>query len=301
MYYERIWQISGDIGLHSFPCDAVSLAANALKLDETDLVRFFGVLKRVTVSRQAERWFASIMVDTRDIQPVTQPQEAVGTDLGVTVLATPSRGEPTPGPKAHALLLERLRRTSRALSRKQCGSCNRGKARRRLARLNTRIANIRKDATHKATTQLVKTYQRIGIEDLNVHGMMRNRHLARSIMDGGFSEFRRQLEYKALFYGAVLVVADRWFASSKTCSSCGSLITQLPLSQRMFRCPQCGFECDRDRNAALNLEHLAASSAVTACGEERSGAVRKSRVKRASAKQEPNAKAKLRVSFGERT
>jgi putative transposase len=251
-------------------------------------VRFSGVLKRVTVRRQADRWFASIMVETADIQPVVQPQEAVGVDLGVNKLAVLSDGAAINGPKAHTALLKRLRRTSRAFSRKQRGSRNAAKARRRLARLHARIANVRKDAIHKATTRLVKTYRRIGIEDLNVRGMAQNRHLARSIMDGGFHEFRRQLEYKAQFYGAIIVVADKWFPSSKTCSCCGSVKTELALSQRLFHCFECSFESERDWNAARNLERLAASSAVSACGEERSGAVRKSRVKRALVKQEPN-------------
>ena len=253
-----------------------------------EAVRFTGKLKRVTVSREADRWFASIMVETDDIKPVEQPKEAVGVDLGVTTLATLSDGDPVPGPKAHKALLDRLRRTSRSLSRKRKGSANRRKAKAKLARLHSRIAAVRRDATHKATTMLAKTYRRIGIEDLNVRGMARNRHLARSIMDGGFFEFRRQLDYKARFYGATVVVADRWFPSSKTCSCCGSVKAELALSQRTFHCDACGHEIDRDLNAARNLKHLAASSAVSACGEERSGAVRKPRVKRASAKQEPN-------------
>ena len=258
-----------------------------------EAVRFSGPLKRVTVSREADRWFASVSVDMPDLQPVAQPIAAVGVDLGITTLATLSQGEPIPGPKAHTALLKRLRRSHRALSRKRRGSRNAAKARRRLARLHARIACIRKDATHKATTHLVKTYRRIGIEDLNVRGMARNRCLARSIMDGSFFEFRRQLDYKAKLYGASVAVADRWFPSSKTCSGCGSVKAELALSQRLFRCSECGFEADRDWNAAKNLESLAASSAVSACGEERSGAVRKSRVKRSSVKQEPNVKGEL--------
>lgn len=109
-------------------------------------------------------------------------------------------------------------------------------------------------------------------------------------MDGGFFEFRRQLEYKARFYGATVVVVDRWFPSSKTCSCCGSVKSELALSQRIYTCDACGIEIDRDLNAATNLEHLAASSAVPACGEERSGVVRKPRVKRSSLKQEPDNK-----------
>lgn len=176
------------------------------------------------------------------------------------------------------MLLARLRRTSRDLTRKRKGSANRRKARARLARLHARIAHIRRDAAHKATTKLAKTYCRIGIEDLNVRGMAGNRRLAPSIMDGGFFEFRRLLDYKARFYGATIVVADRWFPSSKTCSCCGSVKAEPALSQRIFKCDACGHEIDRDLNAARNLEQLAASSAVSACGEERPG----------PAKQEPD-------------
>jgi putative transposase len=258
-----------------------------------EAVRFQGPFKRVTVSREADRWFASIMVETSAPAPVTQPNEVVGVDLGVSVLATLSQGEPIVGPKAHTALLKRLRRSNRALSRKKRGSRNAARAKRRLAKLHARIANIRKDVTHKATTALAKGFRRIGIEDLNVQGMARNRRLARSIMDGGFFEFRRQLDDKARLYGASVVVADRWFPSSKTCSCCGSVKAELDLSQRVFRCGPCGFVADRDCNAAKNLERLAASSAVSACGEARSGAVRKSRVKRASKKQEPNGGSQL--------
>jgi putative transposase len=242
-----------------------------------EAVRFSGVLKRVTISREADRWFAAILVDTADIQPVAQPQQAIGIDLGVSVLATPSQGEAISGPKAHTALLKRLRRTSRAFCCKQRGSRRAAKARLRLS-------------------QLVKTYRRIGIEDLNVRAMVRNRHLARSIMDGGFHEFRRQLDYKARFYGAVVVVADRWFPSSKTCSCCGLVKAGLALSQRRFRCFECGFESGRDLNAAPNLERLAASSAVSACGEESSSVARNSRVKRTSMKREPNGEAELCVA-----
>src|SRR5215470_9436449 len=253
-----------------------------------EAVRFKGILKRVTVSREADRWFASILVETAAPAPVAQPGEAVGVDLGVSVLATLSQGAPIVGPKPHTALLKRLRRSSRALSRKKRGSRNAVKAKRQLVRLHARTANVRKDATHKATTRLAKGFRRIGIEDLNVRGMARNRCLARSIMDGGFFEFRRQLEYKARLYGAAVVVVDRWFPSSKTCSCCGLVKAELDLSQRVFRCEHCGFVTDRDWNAAKNLERVAASLAVSACGEERSGAARKSRVKRASKKQEPN-------------
>lgn len=251
-------------------------------------VRFTGSLRRATISLEAGHWFVALMVETDDVQPVEQPSPVVGVDLGVSVLATLSTGETITGPKSHAKALKRLRRANKALARKRRGSANFRKAKRRLARLHARITNIRRDATHKLTTRLTKTFGAIGIEDLNVKGMAANRSLARSIMDGGFFEMRRQLTYKARMYGAQLVVADRWFPSSKTCSCCGVVKPTLALSQRAFSCDACGFVADRDHNAACNLERIAASSAATACGAERSDVKRKPRVKRAATKQEEN-------------
>lgn len=251
-------------------------------------VRFTGPLKRATVSCEAGRWFVSLMIETDDVKPVAQPEAVVGVDLGVTTLATLSTGEAVTGPKAHKDLLGRLRRSNKALARKRRGSQNFKKAKRRLARLHARIANVRKDATHKLTTRLTKTYRAISIEDLNVRGMAANRCLARSIMDGGFFELRRQLTYKSKLYGSRLVVADRWEPSSKTCSCCGVVKETLALAERTFRCDDCEFEAGRDHNAALNLARIAASSAVTACGENRADVGRKARVKRSSMKQEEN-------------
>lgn len=254
-----------------------------------ETLRFAGKIMSATVSRAADRWFVSITVDTQDDShlPKAENQGVVGVDLGVTALATLSTGEsPIPGPKAHKALLPRLRRLSRSLSRKQKGSSSRNKAKAKLARLHARIANIRQDALHKLTTSLTRRFHTIGIEDLNVRGMVKNRHLARSIADMGFFEFRRQLEYKAAMRGGVVVVADRFFASSKTCSACGHKLETLPLSVREWTCPACGAFHDRDVNAAVNLKDLAVSSTVSACGEEGAGRCRKATAKPASVKQE---------------
>ena len=253
-----------------------------------EAVRFSGALKRATVCFEGGRWFVSLMIESNDVQPVQQPVDFVGIDLGISTFATLSTGDPVPGPKAHAAALKRLRQRNKALARKRRSSANFRTAKARLAKLHARIANIRRDTTHKLTTALTKTYRKIGIEDLNVRGMAANHRLARSIMDGGFHEFRRQLDYKARLYGSRIVVADRWYPSSKTCSCCGVVKGTLALSQRTFNCDDCGFEAGRDVNAALNLARLAASSAVTACGEARSGVARNSRVKHASTKQEEN-------------
>lgn len=256
-------------------------------------LRFTGKIMSATVSRVADRWFVSITVDIQDYShlPQAENQGVVGVDLGVCALATLSTGEqPIPGPKAHKRLLNRLRRLSRSLSRKAKGSANRKKAQVKLGRLHARIANIRNDATHKITTQLTRRFHTIGIEDLNVKGMMSNRHLARSISDMSFHEFQRQLHYKAAMRGGVVVMADRWFASSKTCSWCGHKLESLSLSVRRWVCPQCGMEHDRDVNAAINLRNYAVSSTVSACGEEGSGFGCKPIAKPASMKQESNVK-----------
>jgi len=253
-----------------------------------ETLRFAGKIMLATVSRVADRWFVSIAVDTVDSShlPKAENQGAVGVDLGVSALATLSTGETIDGPKPHKALLARLQRLSRSLSRKQKGSANRKKAKGKLAKLHARIAAIRSDALHHLTTNLTRRFHTIGVEDLNVRGMVKNRHLARSISDMGFFEFRRQLEYKAAMRGGQVVVVDRFFASSKTCSACGHKLETLPLVVREWTCPACGTRHDRDVNAAINLKNMAVSSTVSACGEEGAGRARKSAVKPASVKQE---------------
>jgi putative transposase len=157
------------------------------------------------------------------------------------------------------------------VSRKVKGSANRRKAVKKLARAHWRVANIRQNALHQATTWLAKTKSAMVLEDLNVSGMLKNQRLARAIADVGLGEFCRQLAYKAQWYGSRVVIADRFFPSSKMCSQCQHVKAELSLSERVFQCAVCGFCCDRDLNAARNLERLAASSADTknACGEEK--------------------------------
>lgn len=251
-------------------------------------LRFAGKIMSATVSRVAARWLVSVAVDTANGSrlPKAENQGTTGVDLGVSQLATLSTGETIPGPKPHKALLDRLRRLSRALSRKQKGSSHRNKAKAKLAKLHARVAAIRTDALHKLTTDLTRRFHSIGIENLNVRGLVKNRHLARSIADMGFFELRRQLEYKAAMRGGQVVVADRWFASSKTCSDCGHKVESLPLSVRQWTCPSCGTVHDRDVNAAVNLKNLAVSSTVSACGEEGSGRRLATAMKPASVKQE---------------
>jgi len=189
----------------------------------------------------------------------------------VKALATLSDGTAIEGPKALRRNLKMLRRRSRAHSRKVKGSANRRKSAARLARLHARIANVRQDALHKATTEIVRRFDVIGIEDLNVRGMMANGKLSRAVVDVGMFEFRRQLEYKAAMQGTHVVVLDQWYPSSKTCSACNHIHAGLTLSHREWTCDGCGVIHNRDHNAAINLKNMAASSAVTACGAIRSG------------------------------
>ena len=151
------------------------------------------------------------------------------------------------------MLLQRLRRLSRAHSRKVKGSANRKKSAQRLARLHWHIANIRNNALHQLTPRSTRDYGWVAIEDLNVKGMMANHRLARSLADASFGEFRRQLTYKGLQRGVQVAVVDRWYPSSKTRSACGHRLLALPLSVRHWTCPVCQAEHDRDQNAARNI------------------------------------------------
>jgi len=247
-------------------------------------LRLQGRVVSCVVSREADRWFASFSVEIEHTAPNRENQAAVGCDLGLTQLATLSDGTVIENPKALRRNLTKLRRLQRSLSRKGKGSSNRKKARMKVARLHYRIRCIRQDVLHKLTTMLAKTFTVIGIEDLNVLGMMKNRKLARAVADVGFYEFKRQLAYKAQLYGAKIVLADRWFPSSKLCSECGWLKPELSLGEREWICQECGCVHDRDVNAARNLKMMAASAAVTACGEDVRRALRDALT---STKQEP--------------
>jgi putative transposase len=252
-----------------------------------EAVRFIGKIKYAVVSRVANRWFVSLTIEIEHTPLVRETQVAGGVDLGVKVLATLSDGSSIEGPKSLRRNLKTLRRRSRALSRKVNGSANWRKSAARLARLHARIANVRRDALHKATTNIVGRFDVIGIEYLNVRGMMANSKFARAIVDAGMYEFRRQITYKAAMRGARVVVVSPWYPSSKTCSDCGHIYTGLKLSDREWTCDDCGVVHDRDHNAAINLMNMAASSAGTACGAGSSGLDLMIKTKLPAVKQEP--------------
>jgi putative transposase len=227
-----------------------------------------------TVSRTAQRWFVSFTVETGRAVPARHPRpgSVIGVDLGIKTLLTGvddgGKVITVAGPKALRSSLHRLRRASRAHSRKAPGSANRRKHAARLARIHARVANVRADALHKATTGLARRYETVVAEDLNVAGMTRNRRLARAISDQGFGQARCMLGYKTAWNGGTLILAGRWYPSSKTCSGCGTVKTKLALSERAYHCENCGLDLNRDVNAARNLLSLAASGAESqnACG-----------------------------------
>jgi IS605 OrfB family transposase len=215
-----------------------------------------------TISCRADRWFVSFTVEVQRTIPARNGRTSVvGVDLGVRQLAVLSTGQRTANPRALEASLRRLRRLNRELARRTPGSRRRRRTRRRLARTYARTANLRRDALDKLTTSLATQHGTVVVEQLNVAGMVRNRRLARAIADTGMGELRRQLAYKTIWYGCRLVVADRFYPSSKTCSGCGWVKAKLTLAERTFSCEACGLVMDRDLNAARNLARLVESVA----------------------------------------
>lgn len=287
--------------------DKLTVADKAIRLPKigwvrmSEALRFEGKVLGATVSRTADRWFVSIQVEVRDEQFYRRRKAdgIVGVDLGVKAAATLSNGETIQSPKPLKAALRRLRIRSRRLSRKleaakvAAGfdpkarlpkgvqlpeSNNRRKSSAVLARLHARIANIRADFIHKLTTRLCRENQAVVIEDLNVRGMLANERLARAISDVGFGMFRSQMEYKAKRYGTQLVIADRWFPSSRLCSVCGWKNEELSLRDRAWTCPQCSTHHDRDLNAAVNLERLATVTALPVARPSGNGGAASERV-----------------------
>jgi putative transposase len=225
----------------------------------------------VTVAREpCGRWYVTLHADVPDPASLPTTGASVGIDLGVLHFASTSAGKRIANPRHLERKARNLARYQRRLARCQKGSANRAKARTKVARAHRKVRAARADFLHRASAQLVRHYDTIVIEDLNVAGMVRNRHLARVISDCGWGEFRRQLDYKCQRYGRTLIVIDRWYPSSKTCSACGHLLAVLGLGTRRWTCPGCGARHDRDINAAKNI--LAAGLAVAqgnpgdACG-----------------------------------
>lgn len=231
-------------------------------------LRLAGKIMGARVARIGHRWHVSVQVEVTICDLKSAPDATVGIDLGISALMTLSKPLPDgrtkiANPKARRALIGRQRKLARRISRQElvrrktnAKTSRRQMIRRdRLRRLHFRIASIRKDAMHKATTAIANAFNVIVLEDLNVAGMARNKRLAGSILDANFREARRQLEYKSAMRGGRVVIADKWFPSSKTCSTCGTIREAISLSVREWTC-ECGARHDRDSNAAINLEQL---------------------------------------------
>jgi len=273
--------------------DKFRMAGRRVKLPKIGWVRlreslrFPGRILGARVVREADRWFLSVQVSVPDsvYHRIRTGHGLEGVDVGVKTFATLSTGEKIAGPKAHRRALRRLKIRQRAIARKMQAaktrvglaprdplpkgtrlprSRNWEKARNRIARTHLRVANIRRDFLHKVSTRLCRENQAIGIETLSVQGMLANHHLARAVADQGFGQFFAQLRYKAERYGTHLAEADRWFPSSRLCSTpgCEYVNENLTLKDRAWTCPVCGVTHDRDQNAAINLRGLATPTAL---------------------------------------
>lgn len=213
----------------------------------TEELRFDGKLMSATVKKRAGKWFVSIAVETTDAVSENQATGAVGIDLGVKTLATLSDGTVFENPKTYYKYDKQLRRTQKSLSRKKKGSKNRAKAKLKLSKIHYRINCVVDDYIHKMTRHVADNYNTVVLEDLNVKGMLKNRHLSKAVSRSNFHKIKRFLQYKC---GDVRLV-DRFYPSSKTCSSCGR-IKDMPLHLRTYEC-ECGLRLDRDLNAAINI------------------------------------------------
>lgn len=227
-------------------------------------------IKNCTISRISDDWYISFKTEHLKENTIKK-HSVVGVDLGLKTLATLSNGEVIENVRAYKKSKNKLRRLQKTVSRRfvkgaKSQSKNYNKSKIELSKCHKRISDIRKDVLHKTTSYLSKNFDTVVIEDLNVKGMSKNHRLASSILDGGFYEFKRQLMYKKEWYGGSVIVANRFYASSKTCSRCGNVKESLLLSERVYCCDNCGLQIDRDLNASINLEKLAVSYTVTAFG-----------------------------------
>jgi putative transposase len=225
-------------------------------------LRFSGKIMSGTISLDIDRWYISIVVDTEEQLERIEDKGTVGVDLGIKTLATLSDEVSFENPKFYNKALRRIQRLSRSLARKTKGSNNRRKVRIRLSKVHRKVRLARKTNLDKISTYLCTRYSTVVLEDLNVAGMVKNHKLARAISDCGFGTFRTMVENKAKQTKTKVVFADRFFPSSKTCSCCGLIKEDLLLSHRVYKCINCGFEEDRDLNAAINLKKLG-----TCCSE----------------------------------
>ena len=223
------------------------------KIEMRQKLRFSGKEKQVSISKCAGKYFASVLIDTEDYNPKDiNRQKSVGVDFGIKELAVLSTGEVVKANQKLKSNLKRLAKLNRSLAKKKISSNKRAKTKLKIQKLHFRISKQRKAVLHELSDYLTTNFYLITIEDLNVRGMIKNPCLAGAISDAGFGTLRQMIEYKAKLRNCTIIVADRWFPSSKTCSTCGKIKQDLTLNDRIYRC-DCGLEIDRDLNAAINL------------------------------------------------
>ena len=214
-----------------------------------------GIIKSATVSKvPSGKYYLSVLVE-QELEPLPKNEFAVGVDLGLTDFAITSDGVKYPNLRYLKKSLNKLAKEQRRLSKKKIGSKNRNKQRIKVAKLHEKISNQRKDFLHKISSELINENQVICLEDLHVKEIQQNKYLSQSVSDVGWYEFRRQLEYKAKWYGRTISFIDKWYPSSQICSNCGNNTGKKPLNIREFTCPYCGKHHDRDINASINILH----------------------------------------------
>ena len=249
----------------SFTLDgSITVEQNRIKVPRIGWIKTYERLpqgvkpKSVTISKRASKWLISFKIEIlqENVAPVNKP---IAIDLGILRFATLSTGEEVNAPRPYKQLEKKLRRLQWLNRRQVIGSSNWKKTQQKIAKLHYRISCIRSDFLHKFTTTLAKNHSQIVIEDLNISGLIKNGKLSKAIADSGFYEFRRQLTYKTELYGSKLIIADRFFPSSKLCPKCGQKKDKLPLSVRVYQCDNhnCDWIADRDYSASLNLLGLA--------------------------------------------
>ncbi|PNC11523.1 transposase [Enterobacter cloacae] len=268
----------------SYHCVGIKILDSAIKIPKISPIEALlhretvGTVKSITLSRSATgKYYASILCDDGAEVPAKPAliSNVTGLDMGLSHYAIKSNGDKIPPPHYLINASRNLRRKQKALSRKKKGSANRHKARVQLAGVHERVANTRADFQHKLSRTIVDESQAVIVETLKAANMMKNDHLARAIGDAGWSGFITKLEYKVAEKGVHLVKLDQWFASSKTCHCCGHKMPEMPLNKRIWQCPECGVEHDRDINAAINIERRgilelqAAGLVVSAHGGQR--------------------------------
>ena len=223
-----------------------------------------GKPKSITISQDGDRWYCSVLCEYEIKEQEKKTENVVGIDIGLKEFCTLSNGIVINNPKYLKKYEERLIKEQKKLSKKQKGCRNRFKQRMKVRKIHTKIRNVRGDFLHKTTSNMIAKYDGIVLEDLNVKGMMKNHSLAKSIADVSWSEFKRQLKYKAMWNSKHFVLIGRFEPTSKTCSNCG-YIQDMPLSKRQYNCPYCGISLDRDLNASINICRLG-QSRINACG-----------------------------------